>query len=293
MWNRFKTALFLGLLTGVAVGMGWLIGGYVGMLVAFGIAVAMNFGAWWFSDRLVLALYRAREVGPDQAPELHAMVAELACRADIPMPRVYIVPDHTPNAFATGRSPKHSAVAVTEGLLQILDHAEVQAVLAHELGHVINRDTLISTIAATFAGAISMVANMLMWVVMFGGSNDEDNPLGAIGALLAMLVAPFAATLIQLAISRSREYLADETGAKLVGSGVPLARALQKLHYGVHHIKPDHRVEPATAHLFIVNPLSGRGISALFSTHPPMEARVQRLLEMSPRIEGEDYRNAA
>lgn len=293
MWNRFKTALFLGLLTGVAVGMGWLIGGYVGMLVAFGIAVAMNFGAWWFSDRLVLALYRAREVGPDQAPELHAMVAELARRADIPMPRVYIVPDHTPNAFATGRSPKHSAVAVTEGLLQILDHQEVQAVLAHELGHVINRDTLISTIAATFAGAISMVANMLMWVVMFGGSSDEDNPLGAIGALLAMLVAPFAATLIQLAISRSREYLADETGAKLVGSGVPLARALQKLHYGVHQIKPDHRVEPATAHLFIVNPLSGRGVSALFSTHPPMEARVQRLLEMSPQIEAESYRTAA
>jgi heat shock protein HtpX len=280
MLNRFKTVVLLSLLTGVAVGMGWLIGGYTGMVIAFAIAAVMNFAAYWWSDKLVLKLYRAQEVTPDQAPELHAMVAELAQRAAIPMPRVYIIPTHTPNAFATGRNPQHAAVAVTEGLLQMLDREEVKAVLAHELGHVMNRDTLISTVSATIAGAVSMLANMLMWTFMLGG-DDDDSPLGAIGALLAMIVAPIAATLIQLAISRSREYLADETGARLVGSGLPLARALQKMHHGVHALPPEHRVEPATAHLFIVNPLSGRGISALFSTHPPMEDRIERLMRMA------------
>lgn len=293
MMNRFKTALLLGLLTGVAVGMGWLIGGYAGMAIALVIAAVMNFATYWWSDKLVLKLYRAREVTHVEAPELHAMVAELSNKAAIPLPRVYIVPTHTPNAFATGRNPANAAVAVTEGLLQILDYEEVRAVLAHELGHVINRDTLISTIAATFAGAVSMLANMLMWTMMFGGSSDDDSPLGAIGALLAMLVAPIAATLIQMSISRSREFLADETGAKLVGSGRPLARALEKLHYGVAHLPPERRVEPATAHMFIVNPLSAKGISAMFSTHPPMELRVQRLIEMSPEIEQGNYRRAA
>ena len=292
MLNRFKTALLLGLLTGVAVGMGWLIGGYSGMLIAFGIAAVMNFAAYWWSDRLVLKLYRAREVTLEEAPQLYAMVAELAERAAIPMPRVYVIPSQTPNAFATGRNPKHAAVAVTEGLLRILEPAEVKAVLAHELGHVMNRDTLISTMAATIAGGVSMLANMLMWTLMMGG-DDDDSPLGAIGALLAMIVAPIAATLIQLAISRSREYLADETGAKLVGSGVPLARALEKMHHGVHQLPPEHRVEPATAHMFIVNPLSGRGISAWFSTHPPMEERIQRLMAMSPEIERQPYIRAA
>jgi heat shock protein HtpX len=292
MLNRFKTALLLGLLTGVAVGMGWLIGGYTGMAVALGVAGVMNFATYWWSDKLVLRLYRAREVTPMDAPQLHAMVAELSARAAIPMPRVYIVPTHTPNAFATGRNPANAAVAVTEGLLQILDYEEVKAVLAHELGHVMNRDTLISTIAATFAGAVSMLANFLLWTVMLGG-RDSNNPLGAVGALLAMLVAPIAAALIQMSISRSREYLADETGAKLVGSGRPLARALEKLHYGVAHLPPERRVEPATAHMFIVNPLSAKGISAMFSTHPPMELRVQRLLEMSPEIEQGKYRRAA
>jgi heat shock protein HtpX len=292
MLNRFKTALLLGLLTGVAVGMGWLIGGYSGMLIAFGIAAVMNFAAYWWSDKLVLKLYRAREVTPDEAPELYSMVSDLAQRAAIPMPRVYVIPTHTPNAFATGRNPQHAAVAVTEGLLRMLGPAEVKAVLAHELGHVMNRDTLISTMAATIAGGVSMLANMLMWTLMLGG-DDDDNPLGAIGALLAMIVAPIAATLIQLAISRSREYLADETGAKLVGSGVPLARALEKMHNGVHQLPPEHRIEPATAHLFIVNPLSGRGISSWFSTHPPMEDRIQRLMAMSPELENQRYIRAA
>jgi heat shock protein HtpX len=292
MLNRLKTALLLGLLTGVAVGMGWLIGGFSGMLVAFGIAAVMNFAAYWWSDKLVLKLYRAQEVSPEQAPELYAMVADLATRANIPMPRVYVIPSRTPNAFATGRNPRHAAVAVTEGLLAMLEPAEVKAVLAHELGHVMNRDTLISTMAATIAGGVSMLANMLMWTLMLGG-DDDDNPLGAIGALLAMIVAPIAATLIQLAISRSREYLADETGAKLVGSGVPLARALEKMHYGVHQLPPEHRIEPATAHMFIVNPLSGRGLSTLFSTHPAMEDRIQRLLAMSPGAVNQPYIRAA
>lgn len=292
MLNRFKTALLLGLLTGVAVGMGWLIGGYVGMAIAFGIAAVMNFGAYWYSDKIVLKMYRAIEVGPDQAPELHAMVADLAGKAAIPMPRVYIIPTQNPNAFATGRNPKNAAVAATEGLLRILDHDEVKAVMAHELGHVMNRDTLISTIAATFAGAISMIANFLMWTMVFGG-RDNQNPIGMIGALLAMLVAPIAATLIQMSISRSREYLADETGAKLVGSGRPLASALRKLHYGAQQLPPEREPNAATAHMFIVNPLSAKGLSKLFSTHPGMEERVERLLNFDEKLLRESYRSAA
>lgn len=279
--NQMKTVLLMAMLTGIAVGTGWLIGGQNGMLIAFGLAALMNFAGYWWSDKLVLAMYRAREVSPQEAPELHAMVAELALRAAIPMPKVYIVPGAQPNAFATGRNPANAAVAVTDGLLQMLDREEVMAVLAHEIGHVLNRDILIGTIAATFAGAVSMLANMLMWTTMLGGrSSDDDNPVGAIGALVAMLVAPFAAMLVQMAISRSREFHADETAARLMGTGRPLASALSKLAYGVAHIAPDHRTEPATAHMFIVNPLSGRGVASWFSTHPPMELRIERLLAL-------------
>lgn len=280
--NQAKTVLLMGLLTGVAVGTGWLIGGFNGMYIAFGLAAVMNFASYWFSDKLVLAMYRAKEVSPIEAPELHAMVGELAQRANIPTPRVYMIPEHSPNAFATGRNPQHAAVAVTTGLLEILNRDEVMAVLAHEMGHVLHRDILIGTIAATFAGAVSMLANMLMWTAMMGGrrSDNDESPLGAIGTLVAMLVAPFAAMLIQMAISRSREFAADEASARMMGSGRPLASALGKLTRGVAQIEPSHRTEPATAHMFIVNPLSGRGIASWFSTHPPMEARIDRLLRM-------------
>jgi len=283
--NQVKTVLLMAMLTGIAVGTGWLIGGYNGMFIAFGLAALMNFAGYWWSDKIVLAMYRAREVSPQEAPELHAMVAELAQRAAIPMPKVYIVPGAQPNAFATGRNPANAAVAVTDGLLQMLDREEVMAVLAHEMGHVLNRDILIGTIAATFAGAVSMLANMLMWTTMLGGRNSDDNdsPVGAIGAIVAMIVAPFAAMLIQMAISRSREFQADETAARLMGTGRPLASALSKLAHGVAHIEPDHRTEPATAHMFIVNPLSGRGVASWFSTHPPMDVRIQKLLQWQPQ----------
>jgi heat shock protein HtpX len=198
------------------------------------------------------------------------------------MPKVYIIPDASPNAFATGRNPSHAAVAVTEGLLQLLNRDELMAVMAHEMGHVLNRDILVGTIAATFAGAISIVANMLMWTSMMGGrSRNSDNPLGAIGALVAMIVAPIAAMLIQMAISRSREFGADAARARLMGSGRPLASALEKLAYGHSRIEPTLKTEPATAHMFIVNPLSARGMASLFSTHPPMEARIERLMRMA------------
>jgi len=285
MANHFKTTLLMAALTGLALVVGYLLGGQGGMVIAFVVAAVMNFVSYWFSDKIVLALYRARELAPHEAPEIHALVDELARRAEIPKPRVYIVPSSTPNAFATGRNPSHAAVAVTEGILEILTRDELMAVLAHELGHVRNRDILVGTIAATVAGAISMLANMFMWTSMMGGRNNErdDSPFGAIGALMAMLFAPIAAAMIQMAISRSREYSADETAAKLMGSGRPLANALRKLHNGNLYLAmngQEARVEPATAHMFIVNPLSGRGLANLFSTHPPVEERIARLEAM-------------
>lgn len=284
MANTIKVVLLMGLMTGLAIAVGFLIGGQAGMLVAFGMAAAMNFAGYWFSDKLVLALYRAHEVGPGDAPELHSMVAELARRAAIPIPRIYVIPEAAPNAFATGRNPRHAAVAVTEGIMQALSHDELMAVLAHELGHVRNRDILVGTIAATMAGAISMLANMALWAGMLGGrSDDDESPLGVVGAVMAMLFAPIAATLIQLAISRSREYGADATSARLLGTGRPLARALRKLQQGALLLAQRgyaSRVEPATAHMFIVNPLSGRSIASLFSTHPPIEERIARLEAM-------------
>lgn len=288
--NHLKTFVLMAALTAVAVGTGWLIGGYNGLLIAVAAAGLMNFVGYWFSDSIVLRLYRAREVGPEEAPELHAMVAELAKRAAIPTPRVFIIPSAAPNAFATGRNPRHAAVAVTEGLLRLLTPREVMAVLAHEIAHVVNRDTLIGTIAATFAGAVSMLAHMLMWTAMLGG-NDRNNPLGAVGALVAMIFAPLAAAMIQMAISRSREFQADRTGAELMGGGRELAGALHKLHFGAQQVPFEREPEPATAHMFIVNPLRARGLGSLFSTHPPVEARIERLLQYAPQPQ--QYRRAA
>jgi heat shock protein HtpX len=273
--NHVKTALLMGLLTGIALGLGYLIAGTNGMIVALVIAFFMNFIGYWFSDKIVLAMYRGRQVGPNEAPELHAMVADLARRAAVPMPKLYIIPDQTPNAFATGRNPSHAAVAVTEGLLRLLEPQEIKAVLAHEMGHVLNRDILIGTIAATFAGAVSI----LMWMMLLGGRGNNQNPLVM---LAAIILAPIAAALIQMAISRSREYLADETSARLMGDPRPLASALAKLHQGVAMIPPQREPDPATAHMFIVSPLSGKrgGMGALFSTHPPMEKRIERLMAL-------------
>ena len=283
--NRLKTFVLLAGLTALAVGMGWLIGGVNGMFVAFGVAALMNLAGFWWSDRLVLAMYRAQEVDAEHAPGLHALVADVAAKAGVPMPRVYIIPEDSPNAFATGRSPARSAVAVTEGLLRILNRDELKAVIAHEAAHIAHRDTLIGVLSATLAGGISMLANMLLWTTTFGGrSEDEDSsPLSGVLGLVAILVAPFAAMLVQMAVSRSREYMADEAAARIMGDGRPLAGALAKLARGAEIIPHSQRTEPATAHLFIVNPLSGGGLTALFSTHPPMEERIRRMLEWRPK----------
>ncbi|MES2638987.1 MAG: zinc metalloprotease HtpX [Myxococcota bacterium] len=276
MLNHLKTTLLLGLLTGVLVVAGRLLGGTQGMVLAFGFAVVMNFGAYWFSDKVLLRMYGAHEIGPQDAPEIWAMVEDLAKRADLPMPKVYLLPQAGPNAFATGRNANHAAVAVTSGILHILTPEQLRGVLAHELGHIKNGDILISTIAATMAGAISMLANIAQWGLIFGGGrSDDEEGQNPIGLLVTLIVAPFAAMLIQLAISRSREYAADAYGAKLVGEGRPLADALLRLEQG--NARMPTQAEPSTAHMFIVSPLVGRGISTLFRTHPHTEDRVERL----------------
>ena len=282
MSNIFKTARLLAVLTIMLVFLGGAIGGRQGMVVAFFFALAMNFFSYWFSDKIVLSMYGARPISEADAPRLHAIVRRLALRAQIPMPPVYLIPTDTPNAFATGRNPEHAAVAVTEGIMRILNDEELEGVLAHELSHVKNRDVLISTIAATLAGAITMLAHMAQWAAMFGGRRDSDeeggsNPI----ALIAMaILAPIAAMLVQLAVSRSREYQADATGAALAGRPWGLASALEKLQVAQQVAPMD--ANPATAHLFIVNPLSGRSLMNLFSTHPPMEDRIARLRAMAP-----------
>lgn len=279
MWNSIRTALLLGAMTGFLVLVGRVLGGQQGMVIALGIAVVMNLGSWWFSDKLLLARYHAHQIGPGQAPELHATVARLAARAGMPMPRLYLLPDAAPNAFATGRDPAHGAVAVTQGLLQLLRPDEVEAVVAHELAHIRSRDTLIGAVAASIAGAVSMLANMAQWALFLGGgrSNGDDRPSPLV-LLLTMILAPLTATLIQMAVSRSREFAADESAARLVGSGEPLARALMRIEkgLGVRHMD----ASPETAHVFISNPLSTRGLMALFSTHPTTEARVARLMQI-------------
>lgn len=280
MSNMFKTALLLGVLTALLVLIGGAIGGEQGMLLAFVFALVMNFGSYWFSDRLVLAMYRARPIEESQAPGLYRVVRTLATRGGIPMPRVYLIPAETPNAFATGRNPQNAAVAVTQGIMRILDEEELEGVLAHELAHVQNRDVLIATIAATLAGAITYLAYMAQWAAIFGGfrRDSEGGGGGLFTALLMAILAPIAALLIQMAVSRAREYQADATGARLAGQPSGLARALEKLHKASRALPM--QASPATAHLFIVNPLSGQAMSRLFSTHPPMEERIARLRSM-------------
>lgn len=280
--NQLKTTIFLALLTALLVFLGGAMGGKTGMVMALGLAGIMNFLAYWYSDKIVLSMYGAQEVGPAEAPELYGIVQELAQRAGIPMPRVYIIPTESPNAFATGRSPKHAAVAATQGILRILNRDELMGVMAHELGHVIHRDTLIATIAATIAGAISMLANWLQWAVLFGmGRGDDEEGPGLAGGLIMAIIAPIAATLVQMAVSRSREFLADEAGAQLSGKPLALASALGKLQQAAHMMPMD--ANPATSHLFIVSPLSGSNVLALFSTHPPVEERIARLKAMAGR----------
>lgn len=279
MSNIFKTAALLGALTALLVLIGGALGGQQGMLVAFFFALVMNFASYWFSDKLVLAMYRAEPIEEAEAPGLYRVLRTLATRAGIPMPRVYLIPSQTPNAFATGRNPERAAVAVTQGIMQILDEHELEGVLAHELAHVKNRDVLIATIAATLAGAITYLAHMAQWAAIFGGRrDDEEEGGGAFGAILMAILAPIAAMLIQLAVSRAREYQADATGARLAGQPLGLAKALEKLHRASQALPM--QASPATAHLFIVNPLSGSAWLTLFSTHPPIEERMARLRAM-------------
>ncbi len=277
MNSLLKTGVLMAAMTALFMVAGQLLGGQAGVVIALGFAVVMNFSAYWYSDKMVLAMSGAREVNHAEAPALHSMVTMLASRAGIPKPRVYIVDDMTPNAFATGRNPDHAAVAVTTGLLNILNRLELEGVVAHELGHIKNRDILISTIAATFAGAISSLATMAQWGMIFGGlSRDEDSDGGGLlGSLIMMFVAPIAASLIQMAISRSREFQADASGAAICGRPESLASALQKLEQS-NRLRPMD-VNPATAQMYIVNPLSGGGLAGLFATHPPMKERIARL----------------
>lgn len=278
--NTLRTGLLLTALTALFVFVGQAVGGSSGAMFAFIFALIMNFGAYWFSDKLVLAMYRAKPITPHDAPRLYAMVEDLATKANMPMPKLYIIPSQSPNAFATGRNKSHAVVAVTQGILSLLDEEELRGVLAHEISHVDNHDMLVGSIAATLAGAISMLAMMARWGAMFGGygGRDRDDNGGAIGLLAAAIVAPIAAMLIQLAVSRSREYGADASGARLVGRPDGLANALAKLERGAQ-LRP-MQANPASAHLFIVNPLRGKSIWKLFSTHPPIEERIRRLREM-------------
>jgi heat shock protein HtpX len=285
MMNNLKTTLLLSLLTILMVTMGSAIGGKSGMVFAFVMALGMNFFSYWFSDKIVLKMYGAQEIGEHEHPAFYSMVYRLAIQAGLPMPKVYIIPSESPNAFATGRNPQHAAVAATEGILRILSTDELEGVMAHELAHVQNRDILVGTIAATFAGAISMLGNMLQWGAMLGAgrSDDENGSGGLIGSLAMAIIAPIAAMLIQMAVSRSREYLADESGARICGRPLALANALRKLN-SASQIIPMQEARPATAHMFIVNPLSGAGLMALFSTHPPMEERIARLETLATRL---------
>jgi len=281
MTNVLRTTVLLAALTALFLVIGGALGGNQGLFIAFVFALLMNFASYWFSDKIVLSMYGAREVSLNEAPDLYRLVQRLAQRAGIPMPRVYIIPSEAPNAFATGRNPQHGALAVTEGILRMLDTDELAGVLAHELGHIRNRDTLIMTVAATLAGAITMLAHMAQWGAIFGfGRRDEEDSGGGgmLGLLFMAILAPIAATLIQLAISRSREFFADSTGAAIAGAPSGLARALEKLHYASQRLPMD--ANPATAHLFIVNPLTGGSLMNLFSTHPPIEERIRRLRRM-------------
>jgi len=281
--NIVKTGLLLGALTGLLMFLGGYFGGQNSIVIAFSFAMVMNFGSYWFSDKLILRMYNAQEVSESQAPELYAMVKNLALQASLPMPKIYIIPAETPNAFATGRNERHAVVTVTEGILRILTRDELEGVIAHELTHIKNRDMLIGSIAATLAGAISALASMAQWAAIFGGAsrdNDDEGGGGIISLIVMVILAPIAASIIQMAISRSREYLADEGGAKISKKPYGLAGALEKLSRASESILMD--ANPSTAHMFIVNPLTGRSLMNLFSSHPPIEERITRLRTMRP-----------
>ncbi len=279
MTNTLKTTFLLAVLTALFLLVGRAVGGQSGMVVAFGLAIALNAGSYWFSDKIVLRMYNAREISESDAPQLYGIVRRLTVAAGVPMPKVYILPEESPNAFATGRDPQHAAVAATEGILRILSPEELEGVLAHELAHVRNRDILVGTVAATLAGAIMMLANMARFAAVFGGGSRNDREGGGGLELLVMaILAPLGAMLVQMAVSRSREYLADETGARFCGKPEALARALEKISGRSRQIPMD--ASPATAHMFIMSPLAGGGMASLFSTHPPVEKRIERLLSM-------------
>ncbi|CAK7002064.1 MAG: Protease HtpX [Desulfovibrio sp.] len=283
MTSQFKTMLLLALLSGLILLLGQLLGGSTGLAIAFAIALFMNVGSYWFSDKIVLAAYKAREVSPEEAPMLHRIVDELAHEAGIPKPRVCIIPDDSPNAFATGRNPENAVVAVTQGILRLLSEQELRGVIAHEIGHVTNRDILIQSVASVLATVVMYLANFLQFAAIFGGGRDSENkgPLGAVAGLLLAFLAPVAASLIQFALSRSREYLADATGARISRSPESLASALAKLDAYSRQL-PMHDATPATANMFIVNPFAGKGgVTQLFTTHPPIQERIARLQQMA------------
>ena len=286
--NTLRTTILLAVLTALLIWIGDMLGGRQGAIIALVLAGGMNFFSYWFSDKIVIKMYGGQEVTAQDDPELYGLVQDLAQRAGLPMPKVYVLPQDTPNAFATGRNAEHAAVAVTDGIRRILNKRELAGVLGHELTHVKNRDILVSTIAATLAGAISYLAQMAQWAMIFGGNRDRDEEGGGniFGLIVMMIVAPIAAMLIQMAVSRSREYGADEGGAKITGDPLALASALKKLHMGAQNIplETNNATANATAHMFIVNPLSGAGLASLFSTHPPMEERIARLEAMAGKM---------
>ncbi len=287
--NTFRTTILLAVLTALLVWLGDMFGGRQGAIMALILAGGMNFVSYWFSDKIVIKMYGGQETTAQDDPELYGLVQDLAQRAGLPMPKVYVLPQDTPNAFATGRNPEHAAVAVTDGIRKILNKRELAGVLGHELTHVKNRDILVSTIAATLAGAIGYLAQMAQFAMFFGGNRDRDDEGGGgnfLGLIVMMIVAPIAAMLIQMAVSRSREYGADEGGAKITGDPLALASALKKLHMGAQNIplEANNATANATAHMFIVNPLTGHGLASLFSTHPPMEERIARLEAMAGKM---------
>ena len=279
MSNAIKAYALLALLIGLTLFAGELLGGRDGLLIAFVISFGMSFISYWFSDSIVLTMYGARRVHPDQYPTLHAMVRDLAARAGIPTPALYIIPSSSPNAFATGRGPSHAAVAVTEGIVALLTPEELSGVLAHEIAHIANYDVLLSTLVAVLAGSLSFLSRMVMWGGLGRGRSDDDRGNPLLG-LVMVILAPIVALLIQMAISRSREYLSDESGARFCGHPEWLASALHKLHQGIA-VRPMASAEPATSHMFIANPFSGGGLVSLFSTHPPMPDRINRLIALA------------
>lgn len=276
--NSVKTVFLMTAMMALFLLAGYVLGGNSGMTIAFVLALVMNFGSYWFSDKIVLKMYRAQEVTREQAPKFYNMVKQLSQNANLPMPKVYIINDPTPNAFATGRNPKNAAVAATTGILQSLNNDEMAGVMAHELAHIKNRDILISTIAATLVGSITYIAHMAGWVMMFGRGNDRDG--AGLGGLVMLILSPIIAMLLQMAISRSREFMADAGGAKISGNPMGLATALEKISRG-NQIKPVNHASPSSAHMFIINPLTGGGLAKLFSTHPPTEERIKRLKEIA------------